>query len=122
MASRRTSKPRSSAPTVIKLPSITACSDIDGQWMVYDVVIDNVSLVNNYRSQFERVIAKSSVQDLPSQNEKPRFVRASVPERHALYETPVERLGGVGQRVEFLFHLDFFHGELNALRIGRAAI
>jgi phospholipid transport system substrate-binding protein len=38
--------------------------DVDGQWMVYDVVIDNVSLVNNYRSQFERVIAKTSVQDL----------------------------------------------------------
>ena len=38
--------------------------NIDGQWMVYDVVIDKVSLVNNYRSQFERVIAKSSVQDL----------------------------------------------------------
>ena len=38
--------------------------NIGGQWMVYDVVIDNVSLVNNYRSQFERVIAKSSVQDL----------------------------------------------------------
>jgi ABC-type transporter MlaC component len=32
--------------------------------MVYDVVIDKVSIVNNYRSQFERVIAKSSVQDL----------------------------------------------------------
>ena len=38
--------------------------DVDGQWMVYDVVIDSVSLVNNYRSQFKRVIAKSSVQDL----------------------------------------------------------
>ncbi len=38
--------------------------DVDGQWMVYDVVIDNVSLVNNYRSQFERVITKSSVQEL----------------------------------------------------------
>jgi phospholipid transport system substrate-binding protein len=38
--------------------------DVDGQWMVYDVVIDKVSVVNNYRSQFERVIAKSSVQDL----------------------------------------------------------
>jgi len=38
--------------------------NIAGQWMVYDVVIDYVSLVNNYRSQFERVIAKSSVQDL----------------------------------------------------------
>jgi phospholipid transport system substrate-binding protein len=38
--------------------------NIDGQWMVYDVVIDKVSVVNNYRSQFERVIAKFSVQDL----------------------------------------------------------
>ena len=38
--------------------------NIDGQWMVYDVVIDSVSMVNNYRSQFERVIAKSSIQDL----------------------------------------------------------
>jgi phospholipid transport system substrate-binding protein len=38
--------------------------DLDGQWMVYDVAIDNVSLVNNYRAQFERVIAKSSVQEL----------------------------------------------------------
>ena len=38
--------------------------NIDGQWMVFDVVIDRVSMVNNYRSQFARVIAKSSVQDL----------------------------------------------------------
>src|SRR5262245_47934949 len=38
--------------------------DVDGQWMVYDVVIERVSMVKNYRSQFERVIAKSSVQDL----------------------------------------------------------
>ena len=38
--------------------------DVDGQWKVFDVVIDHVSLVNNYRAQFERVIAKSSVQEL----------------------------------------------------------
>jgi phospholipid transport system substrate-binding protein len=38
--------------------------DVDGQWMVYDVVIDKVGMVNNYRSQFERVIAKSSVLEL----------------------------------------------------------
>jgi hypothetical protein len=40
----------------------------------------------------------------------------------SLYETPVERFGGVGQRCEFMFQLDFFHSQLNALRIGRAAI
>ena len=38
--------------------------DVNGQWKVFDVVIDHVSLVNNYRAQFDRVIAKSSVQDL----------------------------------------------------------
>jgi phospholipid transport system substrate-binding protein len=38
--------------------------DIDGQWKVYDMVIDHISIVNNYRAQFERVIAKSSIKDL----------------------------------------------------------
>ena len=36
----------------------------DGQWKVYDMVIENVSIVNNYRAQFDRVIAKSSVKEL----------------------------------------------------------
>jgi phospholipid transport system substrate-binding protein len=38
--------------------------DDSGQWKVYDVVIDHVSLVSNFRAQFERVIAKSSVKEL----------------------------------------------------------
>ena len=33
-------------------------------WKVYDVVIENISLVNNYRSQFNRVIAQSSFDEL----------------------------------------------------------
>lgn len=37
---------------------------LDGQWKVYDMVIENVSIVNNYRAQFNRVIAKSSVKEL----------------------------------------------------------
>jgi phospholipid transport system substrate-binding protein len=35
-----------------------------GDWKVYDVGIENVSLVNNYRSQFTRVLAKSSFEEL----------------------------------------------------------
>jgi phospholipid transport system substrate-binding protein len=31
---------------------------------VYDVVIENVSVVNNYRSQFNRVLARNSFSDL----------------------------------------------------------
>ena len=37
---------------------------LDGAWKVYDVVIENISVVNNYRSQFSRVIAKSSYGEL----------------------------------------------------------
>lgn len=35
-----------------------------GAWYAYDVIVDGVSLVMNYRSQFTKVIAESSVQDL----------------------------------------------------------
>jgi phospholipid transport system substrate-binding protein len=33
---------------------------------VYDVVIEDISLINNYRSQFGRVLAKSSYEELVS--------------------------------------------------------
>jgi phospholipid transport system substrate-binding protein len=36
----------------------------DGKWKVYDAVVENISIVNNYRSQFDRVISKSSYEDL----------------------------------------------------------
>lgn len=38
--------------------------DVDGQWKVYDMVIENVSLVNNFRAQFEREIARTSIKGL----------------------------------------------------------
>lgn len=34
------------------------------KWEVYDVVIEGVSLVNNYRTQFNKIIRTSSYQDL----------------------------------------------------------
>ena len=37
---------------------------VDKDWKVYDVIIENISVVNNYRSQFSRVISKSSYQEL----------------------------------------------------------
>lgn len=36
----------------------------DGTWKVYDVIIEGVSLVSNYRSQFRRIIHRSSYADL----------------------------------------------------------
>ena len=35
-----------------------------GKWKVYDTVVENISVVNNYRSQFDRVISKSSFDEL----------------------------------------------------------
>jgi phospholipid transport system substrate-binding protein len=37
---------------------------VDRQWKVYDVVIENVSIVNNFRSQFNRVIGRTSYKEL----------------------------------------------------------
>ncbi len=36
----------------------------DGNWRVYDVVVDGVSLVRNYRVQFDRIIRNSSYEEL----------------------------------------------------------
>jgi phospholipid transport system substrate-binding protein len=36
----------------------------DGKWKIYDAVVENISVVNNYRSQFDRVISKSSFDEL----------------------------------------------------------
>jgi len=36
----------------------------DGDWKIYDVVVENVSLINNYRAQFGRIIRKSSYKEL----------------------------------------------------------
>jgi phospholipid transport system substrate-binding protein len=38
--------------------------DVNGDWKIYDVVVEDVSLVNNYRAQFSRVLAKSSYAEL----------------------------------------------------------
>ncbi len=35
-----------------------------GDWLVYDVSIEGVSLVNNYRTQFNNILRKSSFSDL----------------------------------------------------------
>jgi phospholipid transport system substrate-binding protein len=46
----------------------------DGKWMVYDVVIEGVSLVSNYRSQFNKIVTANGydalVKKLQSKNEE----------------------------------------------------
>lgn len=47
--------------------------EVNGSWKIYDAIIENVSLVNNYRSQFNRVIAKSSYEDLMTKMKDKQF-------------------------------------------------
>lgn len=47
------------------------------EWKVYDVLIENVSLVNNYRSQFHRVISTSSFDELLKRLKEKSEVSAS---------------------------------------------
>jgi phospholipid transport system substrate-binding protein len=37
---------------------------VEGKWKIYDVVVEGISLVNNYRAQFSRVIERSSFEEL----------------------------------------------------------
>jgi phospholipid transport system substrate-binding protein len=50
-----------------QLPVVYMLKRGDGDWKIYDVLIDHVSLVDNYRSQFDRVISRSSYKDLVQQ-------------------------------------------------------
>jgi phospholipid transport system substrate-binding protein len=36
----------------------------DGEWKAYDVVVDGISLVRNYREQFATILRSSSYEDL----------------------------------------------------------
>ena len=37
---------------------------VEGEWKIYDVVVENISVVSNYRSQFNRILANGSFDDL----------------------------------------------------------
>jgi len=48
----------------MKSPVVCRLKRTDGKWKVYDAIVANISIVNNYRSQFDRVISKSSCDEL----------------------------------------------------------
>jgi phospholipid transport system substrate-binding protein len=47
--------------------------NLNGDWKVYDVLIEDVSLVNNYRAQFNRVLARESFDELLTRMRGKRF-------------------------------------------------
>jgi len=36
----------------------------DNRWLIYDILVENLSLISNYRSQFDRVIRTTSYEEL----------------------------------------------------------
>jgi len=34
------------------------------RWLIYDIAVENISLIANYRAQFDRIIRSASYQDL----------------------------------------------------------
>ena len=54
------------------------------RWLIYDILIENISLVGNYRAQFDRIIRTSSYEELVKRlrDKRTEFVReADRPER-----------------------------------------
>ena len=43
-----------------KIPLFYRLTDKSGSWKVYDVIIEGVSMVKNYRTQFRQILAKES--------------------------------------------------------------
>jgi len=36
----------------------------ENRWLIYDILVENLSLISNYRSQFDRVIRTTSYEEL----------------------------------------------------------
>jgi phospholipid transport system substrate-binding protein len=49
------------------------------RWLAYDVVVENVSLVSNYRTQFDQIIQTSSYQELVNKMKSQEFAKKSAP-------------------------------------------
>lgn len=51
------------------------------RWLIYDILIENVSLVANYRSQFDRIIRSSSYEELVKRlkTKRDEFLNESAP-------------------------------------------
>jgi phospholipid transport system substrate-binding protein len=50
---------------------------VDSDWKVYDIVVENVSVVNNYRAQFNRVLSNASLDELIKRMKEKRFQKNS---------------------------------------------
>jgi phospholipid transport system substrate-binding protein len=53
------------------------------RWLIYDITIENVSLIGNYRAQFDRIIRTTSYQELVNRlkHKREEFLQESRPAR-----------------------------------------
>jgi phospholipid transport system substrate-binding protein len=51
------------------------------RWLIYDILIENVSLVGNYRSQFDRIVRSTSYEELVRRlkSKREEFLKESAP-------------------------------------------
>jgi phospholipid transport system substrate-binding protein len=50
---------------------------VGSDWKVFDIVVENISIVNNYRSQFNRVLSNASLDELIKRIKEKRFQKSS---------------------------------------------
>lgn len=50
--------------TGVKTPVVYSLRTRDGRWLAYDVAVEGISLVNNYRSSFRSIVRKDGMQAL----------------------------------------------------------
>lgn len=48
----------------VEIPMDYRLINKDGRWYAYDIIVDGVSLVKNYRSQFDKIIRSGSYEEL----------------------------------------------------------
>jgi phospholipid transport system substrate-binding protein len=49
---------------MFKFPFFYRLTNKSGSWKVYDVIIEGVSMVKNYRTQFRQILSKDSPETL----------------------------------------------------------
>jgi len=47
-----------------EIPMTYKLHAVESDWKVYDIVVENISIVNSYRAQFNRVLSHASIDDL----------------------------------------------------------
>jgi phospholipid transport system substrate-binding protein len=49
---------------------------VGSDWKVFDIVVENISIVNNYRAQFNRVLSNASLDELIKRMKEKRFEKS----------------------------------------------